>query len=80
MVLTRCLTVYEFESYLLYFLSKIVLIAVHGEASASMTNEGYQSLSQVAAEYITSLNYRDSFALIGFTENEKPSFVKQVCH
>ena len=80
MILTRCLTVYEFESYLLYFLSKIVLIAINGEASASMTSKGYQALSQVAAEDITSLNYRGSFALIGFTGNEKPSFVKQVCH
>ena len=63
----------------MYVFSKIVLVAIEDEGSDSMTNEGYQALSQVAAEDITSLGYRDSFALIGFTGKEKPTFVKQVC-
>ena len=57
-----------------------MLVAINDEASKKMTPEGYQALSQVAAEDITSVGYRSSFALIGFTENKKPSFVKQVCH
>ena len=44
-----------------------------------MTQEGYEAISKVAAENITLLNRRDSFALIGFTEEDKPHFVKQVC-
>ena len=57
-----------------------MLIAVRDEGSVKMTREGYQALSLVAAEDITSLDVRDSFALIGYTGKEKPSFVKQVCH
>ena len=57
-----------------------MLVAIADEGSNRLTNKGYQALSQVAAEDITSLNFRDSFALIGFTGKEKPSFVKQVCH
>ena len=57
-----------------------MLVAIADEGSNSMTNKGYQALSKVAAEDITSLDFRDSFALIGYTGTEKPSFVKQVCH
>ena len=43
-----------------------------------MTLEGYNALSQVTAEDITTIEFRESFALIGFTGEEKPYFVKQV--
>ena len=44
-----------------------------------MTPDGYKALSKLSAQNITSINRRDSFALIGFTEEDKPSYVKQVC-
>ena len=53
-------------------------MAINDEGSRNMTLEGYNALSQVAAEHITSVEYRESFALIGFTGEEKPYFVKQV--
>lgn len=57
----------------------IILAAIKDEASRKMTKEGYHVLSKIAAENIASFGNRGSFALIGFTETKKPSFVKQVC-
>ena len=59
--------------------SKVVLVAINDEGSYSMKPVGYKALSQVAAENVASIKYRESFALIGFTGKEKPFFVKQVC-
>ena len=66
------------QHFITNIFSKIVLVAVRDEASAKMTSDGYNALSKLAAQSITSINHRGSFALIGFTDEEKPRFVKQV--
>ena len=49
------------------------------EGSKMMTQDAYNALSDVAGENIATIGYRSSFAMIGFSEKQKPSFVKQVC-
>ena len=43
-----------------------------------MTTEAYDALSQIAATDIRSVHYRGSLALIGFSEQTKPSFAKHI--
>ena len=61
------------------FFSKIILVAISDEGSRNMTTEAYDALSQIAATDIGSVDFRGSLALIGFSEQTKPSFVKHVC-
>ena len=44
-----------------------------------MTSEAYAALSKSVGTQITAIDYRGSFAMIGFSKPNKPSFVKQVC-
>ena len=44
-----------------------------------MTPEAYAALSTFVGAQITTIDFRGSFAMIGFSEAKKPSFVKQVC-
>ena len=43
-----------------------------------MTPETYKALSKLAGETVSDINHRGSFAMIGFSGDDKPSFVKQV--
>lgn len=43
-----------------------------------MTSNGYKALLTVGAKTTMKKDYRGSFALIGFSGNPKPGFVKQV--
>lgn len=43
-----------------------------------MTSEAYAALSKSVGTQITTIDFRGSFAMIGFSEAKKPSFVKQV--
>ena len=49
------------------------------EGSEMMTRDAYNALSEVAGEKIATLGFRSSFAMIGFSDKQKPSFVKHVC-
>jgi hypothetical protein len=58
--------------------SKIIIAAVKDEAQRFMTDEAYAALSRLTAKPVTSIDHRGSFAMIGFSEERNPSFVKHV--
>ena len=60
--------------------SKIVLAAIQDEGQRSMTPAGYKALLTLGAKGPMKKDYRGSFALIGFSGNPKPGFIRQVSH
>ena len=62
----------------LFLSSKIVLIAIQDEASKRMYSDVYTALLLAGATKPLRKEFRGSFALIGFTGDAKPSFIKQV--
>ena len=66
---------------MLFFLtcfSKIIIAAIKDEGAGAMTTETYAALSKLAGETVLDIDNRGSFAMIGFSGDDKPSFVKQV--
>ena len=55
-----------------------MLAAIQDEGRKSMTSEAYKALLTIGAKEPMKRDYRGSFALIGFSGNIKPGFVKQV--
>ena len=60
------------------FFSKIVLVAIQDEGSSKMYRNVYSALIGIGARRPLRKKFRSSFALIGFTGQGRPRFVKQV--
>lgn len=66
---------------MLFFLtcfSKIIIAAIKDEGEGAMTPETYDVLSKLSGTAVSNIDFRGSFAMIGFSGDDKPSFVKQV--
>ena len=63
---------------MIFRFSKIVLVAIQDEGRRSMTSDAYKALLTIGAKKPMKNDYRGSFALIGFSGNLKPGFIKQV--
>ncbi|PFX11125.1 hypothetical protein AWC38_SpisGene25368, partial [Stylophora pistillata] len=56
---------------------KIILIAVQDEGSRFL-QKAFDALTIIGGYHVSSLEYRGSYALIGYPREKKPSYVKQV--
>ena len=61
------------------FLSrKIILVASQSDVTKRMTSAGYAALRKIGAKKPFKLNFRGSFAFIGYSGRGRPSYVQQV--
>ena len=54
------------------------MVAVQDDAQRRMTSAGYRVLRRLKAQGSLRIDYRGTFALIGYTGRRRPRFVKQV--
>ena len=67
-----------FKRFYLVF-SKVILVAVQDEGSRYMNYATYNAFKKIGAKN-PRLRFRSSFALIGFSGQGRPRWVKQVCN
>lgn len=60
---------------------KIILVASQSDVTKRMTPAGYAALLKIGAKKPFKVNFRGSFAFIGYSGRGRPSYVQQViCH
>ena len=66
----------HFDNFLVHF-SKIILIAVQDEGLRYL-EKAFDALTRIGGYDVSSLEFRGSYALIGYPREKKPSYVKQI--